>query len=302
MTPSARSPARPPARRPVERCCAEPASARSGLAALGRLTPVARGAVAPRIVIVGAGLAGLTCAYRLKQAGYAAEVYEASDRIGGRCWTLARRVRRRADRRARRRADRPGPHRDPQARPGARAQPRQPASGRGERHRAVRLLRRSAVHVRRDHRRPQGDLAEDPRGRLGRELPDAVRQLHAARLRARPHVDHRLDRARTFPAGRLAARPAARRRLQHRVRRRVARRRARSTCCTCSATRGRASCGSSASRTRSTTSAAATTRSRRGSRPRLAGQITTGCRAGRGRAQRRRRVHADVRRGPARRP
>jgi monoamine oxidase len=41
----------------------------------------------PRIVIVGGGLAGLTCAYRLKQAGYRADVYEASDRLGGRCWT-----------------------------------------------------------------------------------------------------------------------------------------------------------------------------------------------------------------------
>jgi monoamine oxidase len=43
----------------------------------------------PRIVVVGAGLAGLTCAYRLKQAGYAATVHEAaSERVGGRCWTL----------------------------------------------------------------------------------------------------------------------------------------------------------------------------------------------------------------------
>ncbi|XEC97444.1 flavin monoamine oxidase family protein [Paenibacillus tarimensis] len=41
----------------------------------------------PRIVIVGAGLAGLTCAYRLKQKGFIAKVYEASDRVGGRCWT-----------------------------------------------------------------------------------------------------------------------------------------------------------------------------------------------------------------------
>ncbi|MFY0545543.1 FAD-dependent oxidoreductase [Brevibacillus sp. H7] len=32
-------------------------------------------------------MAGLTCAYRLKQAGYHATVYEASNRIGGRCWT-----------------------------------------------------------------------------------------------------------------------------------------------------------------------------------------------------------------------
>ena len=56
--------------------------------ALGRLTPAARAASATRIVVVGAGLAGLTCAHRLRQAGHAAEVYEASDRIGGRCWTL----------------------------------------------------------------------------------------------------------------------------------------------------------------------------------------------------------------------
>lgn len=42
---------------------------------------------APRIVIVGAGLAGLTCAYRLKQAGISATIYEATNRVGGRCWT-----------------------------------------------------------------------------------------------------------------------------------------------------------------------------------------------------------------------
>ena len=58
-----------------------------GLTALGRLSPAARAAAAPRIVVVGAGLAGLTCAYRLRQAGYRASVYEASGRVGGRCWT-----------------------------------------------------------------------------------------------------------------------------------------------------------------------------------------------------------------------
>jgi monoamine oxidase len=40
-----------------------------------------------RVVVVGAGLAGLTCAYRLKQSGIIATVYEANTRLGGRCWT-----------------------------------------------------------------------------------------------------------------------------------------------------------------------------------------------------------------------
>lgn len=40
-----------------------------------------------RIAIIGAGLAGLTCAHRLRERGVIATVYEASDRAGGRCWT-----------------------------------------------------------------------------------------------------------------------------------------------------------------------------------------------------------------------
>jgi monoamine oxidase len=42
----------------------------------------------PTIAIVGGGLAGLTCCYKLKKAGIQATVFEASGRIGGRCWTL----------------------------------------------------------------------------------------------------------------------------------------------------------------------------------------------------------------------
>ena len=56
-------------------------------AALSGPLPRALAATSPRIVVVGAGLAGLSCAYQLKQAGYRADVYEASDRVGGRCWT-----------------------------------------------------------------------------------------------------------------------------------------------------------------------------------------------------------------------
>ena len=60
----------------------------AGASTMGRFAKAAYGATQPTIAVVGAGLAGLTCAYRLKQAGLNADVYEASSRIGGRCWTI----------------------------------------------------------------------------------------------------------------------------------------------------------------------------------------------------------------------
>jgi monoamine oxidase len=65
---------------------------RAGLAAAALVgAPLLRAAKpsgsSARVVVVGAGLAGLTCAYRLKQAGVDATIYEANTRLGGRCWT-----------------------------------------------------------------------------------------------------------------------------------------------------------------------------------------------------------------------
>jgi len=45
------------------------------------------GGTAPRIAIVGAGIAGLNAAYKLQQAGLRARIFEGSDRIGGRIFT-----------------------------------------------------------------------------------------------------------------------------------------------------------------------------------------------------------------------
>lgn len=39
------------------------------------------------VVVVGGGIAGLTCAYRLVQAGVGVKVYDANDRAGGRMWS-----------------------------------------------------------------------------------------------------------------------------------------------------------------------------------------------------------------------
>ncbi len=60
----------------------------AGTTATPILRTIAKGPQAPAVVIIGAGTAGLTCAYRLRQKGIAARVIEASTRPGGRMFSL----------------------------------------------------------------------------------------------------------------------------------------------------------------------------------------------------------------------
>src|SRR3981081_876179 len=43
-----------------------------------------------KVVVLGAGMAGLSAAYELGKAGYDCTVLEARDRVGGRNWTIRR--------------------------------------------------------------------------------------------------------------------------------------------------------------------------------------------------------------------
>ena len=62
-------------------------------ACTARGSPAASGGAGPsaaqgaRVAVIGAGLAGTTAAYRLVQNGVQVQLFEARDRIGGRCWT-----------------------------------------------------------------------------------------------------------------------------------------------------------------------------------------------------------------------
>src|ERR1700758_928840 len=41
-----------------------------------------------RIAVIGAGIAGMSAAFRLQQAGLEPTVFERNDRVGGRIWTV----------------------------------------------------------------------------------------------------------------------------------------------------------------------------------------------------------------------
>jgi monoamine oxidase len=65
-----------------------------GAAGMG-MDPLSRAIAAPpatrapiKVAIVGAGLAGLACAYELKRKGLTATLFDANERVGGRCWSL----------------------------------------------------------------------------------------------------------------------------------------------------------------------------------------------------------------------
>jgi monoamine oxidase len=64
-----------------------------GIAAASAMLAARRAGAAPNppsidVAIVGAGLAGLQCAYELQRKGVSATIYEAGSRVGGRCWSL----------------------------------------------------------------------------------------------------------------------------------------------------------------------------------------------------------------------
>ena len=163
-----------------------------------------------RIVIVGAGLAGLTCAYRLRQHGVHADVFEArTDRLGGRCWNSAH-LREWSGRGARRRVHRHAPRPHATHREGARPHARGPRSPRH----AVR--RRTAAVAQRPPARPGTRLR-----RIRQALPPPRAGLQADRrlplqqgVRRRPCVRRddrsgmaRRERPRPTAAGGCGHRP-----------------------------------------------------------------------------------------------
>ena len=66
---------------------ARPAAVRSADEPAALPTP-GKGGKKPRVLILGAGLCGMSAAYELGKLGYECELFEARGRAGGRCWTV----------------------------------------------------------------------------------------------------------------------------------------------------------------------------------------------------------------------
>ena len=86
-TEAARSQRDPRARIGIGRRAVLRGAAGFGATAAVGIPSIAAQAATASIAVVGAGLAGLTAAYRLKQAGFSPVVFEGNTRLGGRCFT-----------------------------------------------------------------------------------------------------------------------------------------------------------------------------------------------------------------------
>ena len=63
-------------------------TAAGALSSLGAGQAAAGERNTPKVVVVGAGLAGLSATYRLRSEGVNAKLYDAQERLGGRCWSI----------------------------------------------------------------------------------------------------------------------------------------------------------------------------------------------------------------------
>jgi len=83
---AAASPKRPTRRQVL--AGAATVGAAGALSALGSTRVAAGERNAAKVVVVGAGLAGLSATYRLRSNGVNAMLYDAQERLGGRCWSI----------------------------------------------------------------------------------------------------------------------------------------------------------------------------------------------------------------------
>ena len=233
--------------------------ATAGLATTAAFIPrLSYSAGDPTVVIVGAGIAGLTCALELADLGIRSTVYEASGRIGGRMFTNTGYWSANQIERVVRRADRHQPHDDSATCATLRLAARQPAS------RPTQPVRRHLPFLRRLlSEEPRGSgfsrrLRSNRRGRRGRRLSHHVRLQHGGGPGAGSDERVRVHRAAYPGRASFTTRGASRRRLRDRVRRRFGRAvRAQPDFSPWVSARPPARCRCSANPTRRSTSAAA---------------------------------------------